>query len=411
MEINKIIFFYPSKITGGAELLFMRCAKCLIENHCNYRVYYIDYADGFARRNLNQKDVHFIEYIKDEPVRIPDNSVVITQLNVITQFRELFSYDRQKSIILFWCLHSLNIKSQIFYRGHYFVSRSDRMKLGKEIRYLAEKNVVKFMGYVGYAKITEDLFQELAHFEWLPNIAPIDETLPKPMFKRISKDEIRFCWLGRLDVEKSKNVLTYMNELEPLSKICPISLSLIGDGPQKEYLVEQSKKYSFPIRFVGEKRDTELDVFIRNETEIGLASGTSAFEFSLRGKPVIIDWVLDRVYEAGERKKYIATHESDNIDYSSGRRLLKSGMTDFKTKLEEVMCNYDKIAEKCYDYVYQKRPSVTCEKLINTIDYISKQKQEEITPHLIMISKITNKGKRRIDIFKKIASLVRLLRI
>lgn len=402
MEIKNIIFYYPSKITGGAEYLFVRCSDFLVMHQDKYRIYYVDYDDGFARKNLKSKDVGFIECKIGQKTIIPDNSAVIVQLNLISQIDSLFIYNQQQSIFLYWCLHSLNIKSQIYRKGRYFLFRNERKMLGEELSALSEKNVIKYMGYIAYVKVIRDLYQKPQQLEWLPNIAPIDESLPLPEFRQPAANCLRFCWLGRLDEEKAKNVVTYMNELEECNKHYKLSLSLIGIGPAEEYLRKCAQHYSYPIDFVGEKRDLELDAFIRKNTDIGLASGTSAYEFSLRGKPVIMEWVLDRVYEAGERNRYTFTFfEVKDLDKKTGEPVV-DGQGPFIMKLEELINNFEEISKECYNFVISKSPSNSVKILLNTIEYISKLDQDEVERHVTSLRRIINKANRRIRLLYRL---------
>lgn len=405
MKIKNIVFFCPSRLTGGHEYLFVHLAEYLLEKYEQYDVYYCDYPDGFSHTRWYSEKVNYIDYESREiPVTIPSHSVVIAQLNLISQL-ERFVIDRNNSFFIFWELHSLNIKGQIYRGGHYWLTKTERRALGKEIRFLFEKNVVKTGTYGFYAELVRDFYQEPDVFDWLPNIAPIKVGAPTPSFSRLSKGDIRFCWLGRLDEEKARNIVTYMNELEEVSKIHQLSLTLIGRGPAEETLKNISKQYSYPISFVGEKRDNELDCFIRNETEVGLASGTSAYEFSLRGQPVIMEWVIDRVYPAGERNTYIFTEEEEQYDYSSGHTLKKIGESTFMQKLNIILNNYGEISRRGYDYVMNKSAENCAKALIRTIESASSNDSNEIFEHVDKACSIIQKGYRRIVIMSKLKNL------
>lgn len=396
MKIDKIMFYYPSRITGGAEYLFKRCAEYLAENQEEYQILYADYPDGFVRKNILSKKVIFVEVGFDREVKVEDGTAVIVQLNIISQL-SLINYNRQRSLCLFWSLHSLNIKSQIYARGRYWISRKSRKLLGGGLARLTGMNVVKFMNYSGCFSVFSDLCQTPEEFEWLPNVAPIRSSAPPDKIGRVSDKEWKFCWLGRLDSEKSRNVETYMNELEELNKTTPVSLSLIGRGPNENYLKGISTRYSYPISFVGEKREAELDRYIREETEIGLASGTSAFEFALRGKPVIMEWVIDRVYPAGERTTYIFTHEDEIYDYSVANRLVRVNESDFMKKAEAIFDDYAAIVQKEYDYVLSKSVQNCTKKLIKTINQISALDCEEVEKECRIVGRLINKGRWRIS--------------
>ena len=409
-KIKNIIIFCPSKITGGHEYLSVRLAECLLEIQDKYKIYYCDYPDGFSHTRWHSDKIKYIDYVNERtPVKIPSNSVVLAQLNLISQLGR-FEMDNDNSIIIFWLLHILNIKGQIYSWGRYWLSKTEKRQLGKEIRYLSELGVIKYMAYGAYARLIQDFYQKPHVFPWLPNIAPIKRNDQPPSFSRINTDEIKFCWLGRLDQEKARNIITYMNELEEVSKNYKLSLTLIGRGPAEEMIKKEAKNYSFPIVFVGEKRDSDLDFFIRNETEIGLASGTSAFEFSLRGKPVIMDWVIEKTYTAGVRDGYIFTDESEKYDYESGFELKRIGASYFVNKLKEILNDYETISKRGYDFIMSKRADNCANCLLETISLVEKQNFKEISNHIRKVSVLVNKGHKRIEFMSKIVKLVKPLK-
>ncbi len=405
MKICNIVFFCPSKLTGGHEYLSVRLADYLLVSQSQYSIYYCDYPDGFSHTRWHSDKVKYIDYYgADIPVDIPTNSIVIAQLNLISQL-ERFQIDRTNSLVIYWYLHSLNIKGQISWRNHYFITKSEKKRLGEELRYLAENNIIKLPSYGAYAELIKDFYQEPMLLSWLPIIAPIKPNQHEPIFSRISNDEIKFCWLGRLDEEKARNILTYMNELEEVNKMHKLSLSLIGIGPAEDMLKQESLKYSYPITFVGEKRDDDLDLFISNETEIGLASGTSAYEFSLRGKPVIMEWVIDKVYEAGVRDKYIFTNEEEKYDISSGFELNRVGASTFENKLEEILDNYSKISRQGYDFVMGKSAKNCSKVLIENIHFLETMPDTmDIYKHINLASSFINKAKKRINLCVRLKS-------
>ena len=405
MIINNIVFFCPSKLTGGHEYLSVRLADYLLNSQSQYSIYYCDYPDGFSHTRWHSEKVKYIDYYgADIPVDIPSNSIVIAQLNLISQ-HERFKIDYTNTLIVYWYLHSQNIKGQISWRNHYFITKSERKRLGEELRYLAEANIIKVMTYGAYAELIRDFFQEPSLFTWLPNIAPIKPNQQVPVFSRVSKDLIKFCWLGRLDEEKARNILTYMNELEEVNKDYKLSFSIIGRGPEEDMLKKKALTYSYPITFVGEKRDEELDLYILNETEIGLASGTSAYEFSLRGKPVIMEWVIDKVYPAGVRDKYIFTDEEERYDTSTGFELRREGASTFKNKLEEVLEDYSQISHRGYNFVMGKSAKNCSMALIENIHFLESLKNTQtIYKHISIASSIINRGKNRIHLCVMIKS-------
>ncbi len=397
MKLDKIVFYHPSQITGGTEYLFLRCAEYLAENQKSYAIFIVDYDDGFYRRNVKTGKIHFIEYNSQYKTQISDGSCVVVQLNCIGHLFNMFKYNEKESIFLFWALHFKNLSSFVYFEklGIYIISPWERKKLGKEITELASKNVIKFMGPTAYVAITKDFYQKPKFFSWLPNIAPQNLAEIEPSYNRLSKSLVKFCWLGRLDSEKALNIITYMNELEYMCSSIKLSLSLIGTGPEESHLKEIASKYHFQIVFAGEKRDKDLDEYIRTQSEIGLASGTSALEFALRGKPVIYEGLLDRVYAAGERKKYFLLCDLHDVSYDSNCQVYRKGEADFETKVRQILGNYTLLSKKSYDFVKQYTAENCGLKLIANIENIGKENCETLFAHICNVNKMLNRGKRR----------------
>ena len=404
MTIDKIIFFHPSLITGGAEYLFLRCAECLASYYPNYSIYIIEYKDGFARKNVKNKDINFIDYEEGKKIHIPDGAAIITQLDIIGVFQDLFEYNSQKSLFIYWCLHLLNLKN--YYYGEnfgYYLLKFEREFLGREIDWLAERDIVKFMGYGANIRVMQDLCQKPRQLRWLPNIIPINPSY-KPSLERISFDELKFCWLGRLDREKARNVETYMNELESLFPQIRLSLSIIGLGPCEDYLKRIANQYSYPISFVGEKRDEDLTSYITDHCDIGLASGTSALELSMRGKPVILDGLLDRTYMAGERKEYYLTSEKSSYSYDEKYSIIRDCTDYFKNKVDYIIENYESVSRDCFTYVQRYSATNTCGEIVKCVEIISNYNTMDVLSHIKHANKILRCGMRRRNFIRKIRS-------
>lgn len=400
MKINNIVFYCPSRNTGGVEYLFSRLSNHLAESQDHYRIFYVDYYDGFSHNAIRSNKVTYIEYRANEKVSIPDHSVLILQLNLISEI-DRFAYNPKESLCLFWCLHFLNIRNQIYAKGHFFISKRERMQLGEEIKWLSERNVIKFLAGSAYVIVQKDFYQNQIKLDYIPNIAPIKSYDKNISFKRINQELIKFCWLGRLDAEKSLNIITYMNELEEVNKTKKVSLSIIGLGKEEERLKNLSRKYTYPITFEGEKREKELDSFIREKVEIGLASGTSAFEFSLRGKPVIVEWLLDHEYKAGERQSYTLTYESEDIELNKTDEIVFVGQSSFKNKLDIILNDYERESEKCYSFVINKNETNCARSLINNIESIAHEDSFLIEKHLKKTATLINRGaKRKSNVWK-----------
>lgn len=409
-EIKNIIFFYPSRITGGTEHLFLRYARYLSEFQDKYCINYVDYADGFARKQLSETKVRFIDYSDNERVNIPDYSVVIFQLNRISDFIEVVNYNVSNTCFIFWCLHFKNLIRKVKLKSFRLLSSNNLRIIGSKIDYLSDKGVIKYLGYGAYIEIAKDFYAHPHKVPFIPIVVPTEEcsTLSKSVYT--INDVVRFCWLGRLDGEKSRNIITYMNELDIIHESRPVSMSLIGDGPFREMLTIEAEKHNYAISFVGEKRDKDLDKYIRSSVDIGLGSGTSALEFAMREVPVIFQGLLPHVYDAGVYNRYVNLHEK-KIDYKSTQvfKYLNEGV--FKDKVESIIKNYDIACVSSHKHAMQYSLEQGSEKLLYAVESLSADYNDDVHRELMVCAKMLRQSEKRGDLIKKLVRILSFGRI
>lgn len=392
MKFENIVFFAPCMFTGGAEYYFIRLAEYISKKHNEYSVYYVEFIDGFARKLISNIDVMFLDYEKGRKVAIPENSLICFALNHAVNIDKMISYNRSNSLMMIWVMHFRHLSSSFTMDNFYKVNKTCRKEVGKQVEKLTDLGVLKFLGNVAYLKMSQQFL-----FEFHPvNTLPIPISTEKygvdiPVQNRIG-NIVRFCWLGRLDEEKYKNILTYMNELESINRDYNVSLSIIGVGPMEKRIQKDALKYSYPINFVGEKREENLDCFIRNNVDIGLASGTSSMEFALRKVPVIIDWLLDRIYTADERNQYYLytqTHISD-ITINSYRF---EEMGTFKDIFLDLIRNYVLRCEEAYKHVMTRSTYACGEKFITEMKKMQEANFVKCYQHIDTLNKLTLKAR------------------
>lgn len=406
MKIENIIFYFPHRDTGGAQYLFIRYAAELAKEIFKYKIIYIDYPDGFARKQLSGTSVSFIDYYKGVRCQIPSNSLVNFQLDMLPLFDKEIKYDKETTAFKFWYLHITNLRGHIYVHNFCPLLRKERREAGKCIDKLIEEQSIVLLNSGDYIDFIKDFHTGVHNVKTIPLIVPTDQFVkPKEYSKQLSIP-LRFCWLGRLDKEKSRNILTYMNELEVINTKTPISLSLIGVGPSIEYLRTEAQQYSFPISFVGEKRDADLDNYIRDNVDIGLASGTSSLEFCLRGVPVIEQWVIPQIYKAGIIKNFTHTYDRHKIDLSITS--CKKNITEdaFVNKFNEIINDYYNKSKTSFEYAMSFSPHNGCKKFLEAIRDMENNYDHNMINYILSLSKIINKSKRRMIILSKIKGII-----
>lgn len=393
MKFENIVFFSPSMITGGAEYYFIRLAEYIADYHQEFRVYYTEFTDGFAKKVIRSKNVKYLDYTKGKKTTVPDNSVICFSLNFSPQIDKLISYNRENSNFMIWVMHYRHLSSSYTMDNYYKVGKKCRKEVGTHLEKLSDLGVLKFLGNVGYLKLSQQFLFNYHPIEALPIPVSTEKYGVDTPVNRQLKDVVRFCWLGRLDKEKSRNILTYMNELENLNKNDSVQMSLIGVGPAETMLRKESSKYSFRIDFVGEKREDELDDFIRKNVDVGLASGTSSMEFALRKVPVIQDWLLDRVYKAGERDTYYLYGQTSEISEITPTSYRFKSMGSFKSKFFDLKEHYNDRCEESYTFVMSYSVSCCVDKFLEALSKLETADAKDCYLHIDALNEITLKAR------------------
>lgn len=338
---------------GGAELLFIRCAIFLSNN--NYTIYYIDYQNGFSRQYIDTVNkIRFIEYNDRTLLELPTNALIIMQLDTIMYFDRILSNPGSYKY-LFWGINPMNLVGQIeIINGKLFsISTLKRNEIGRGITKLMRFGVIKFMDYNNLYTNSNVFNISISDKCFLP--VTIDNfEKPKVYKSTISDNCITFLWLGRLDKDKYNTIVTFMNELESFSKEHKVRLFIVGSGSMQDKLIRQSKGKSYEIGFLGRLRGAELDDIIDNKIDIGIGMGLSSLEIAKRGKPVILQGFLEKVYTSHTRFDYICLNEAKDYDVVSPGYYIKDHIYYFDELANNIIENYAFYSEACAGYVYEK---------------------------------------------------------
>ena len=286
--MDKLVFFFPDKEVGGVGMLFVRLVK-----HLNFskraNAFLIDYADGWSRKYLEPREI--IVYNKVGTI-LPNDSIVIFQHSTVYRLEQNLVGKNIKC--LFWCLHVNNSLLQIPLltniirrRPNSFLFRLfvrlpmvaesyihwSNFLLKRSALVFMEKNQIEFMG-----KFDDEGFNEA---QVLPIFYPLTEKKLLPE----SKGE-NILWLGRLVDFKLPALLHLLDELESVrhSRI----VYIVGDGDQRSFLENHSRKLQTKVVFLGTKTPEEIKHLVQSQTiGYGLAMGTSILELLNLGLRVV----------------------------------------------------------------------------------------------------------------------------
>lgn len=387
-RFENIVFFSPCKFTGGAEYYFIRIAQYLSKQYPEYNIYYADYANNWTSSLVDDYNIKKLVYETGKKTLIPPKSIICISSHLLPQIHDLILFDSDNTVLTLWFMHLRHLSGFCTMDNYYKISRSARINIGGEIKWLYDNGIFNILGNGALLKLSQQFLFKYEPKMSVPIPVPTDKYGNVEIRNRFPDKQIRFCWLGRLDKEKAKNILTYMNELELVSREIKISLAIIGVGIAESMLKSKAKKYSYPIYFVGEKREAELDSFITKNVDIGLASGTSSLEFALRKVPVIQEWLLDKVYSADQRKTYHLVEEYGNFINITEYDFQIVNQGTFSQKLHQILGDYNKYCESAYNRAMTRSPQMCGDKFVAVMHNLEHVDIKESSYHLDSLSKM-----------------------
>ena len=296
-NINKttenIIFFYPSKIVGGAELLFARLANYLQEY--GKTVYYIDYKDGYIRNNEQFQNINFINFEDDKKTEFDLEGTLITPISNIHRIDDYIDFKNGNLKLFFWTIHTFNLIhtmpegyilqhfgalfNKIFMRR--FCKNTFRF-FSNILKECDKKNALWHMNKTTFS-YNKTIFSELRE-NYLPILSEPKniEATAEPIFD----DEINIAILGRLCEEKTLPLLNVLRQLNKFKTSKKINAYIIGDGIcKKKIKPEKFKKLN--IIFKGTLQQKELGEFLAKNVDILFSMGTSLLEGAALKLPVV----------------------------------------------------------------------------------------------------------------------------
>lgn len=295
---RKVVIYYPSKITGGAEFLLKNAADILKKE---YEVTIFDVKNGWLSSNI--KNVYSVTLSNNLKHELDENTVLITTANLVRSLDKVFIGDFK---IIAWTVHPFNIiptlpkvgniqfKPCFKYIFKKTLLKPEYTRLNKLISYLNSKDSLYVMDDACNDVITNYFNVRVKNY--LPVAIPNSKfTSPSLLNLPISK-EINCVWLGRLDGSfKNPILIRTLSDTNDYAAINnqKIFFRIIGNGPGYDEIHTFSKALkSITVEFMLERQGEELKSILLN-SDIGFAMGTSALEIAACNVPTIL---LDASY-------------------------------------------------------------------------------------------------------------------
>lgn len=362
--MKRILFYCPSHKIGGEQLLYIRCANYLSEVH-SIEVFYVDFNDGFIHTQQLSPTINIKDYKKGGKISVPSDCLIVIGLNYICDIDRLFTYNETNRFLL-WSLEPSNLTGLVLIKNR--INLIDPF-LKKKMKSLLIKMIcdrtIALMDYNNYSSLQKVFKLNLEHISYLP-VPIVGESINKKDFMRQDRDSLSFMWLSRIDEDKKNALLTIMNEINVVSnRGVNCKLFIVGDGNALETVKQYSNRFEYEIAFLGKLFGNELNSFIDDKVDIGIAMGTSILEIAKRGKPVIVKGVLSKIYPAGELKDYIFLNEEYGFSLGAPD-CPNQGQASFEKKLDLLLSDYSRHAKEDYEYVLKNHSiNATCDRLLN----------------------------------------------
>lgn len=291
-----VVFYYPSNVIGGAEILFLRVAGLLSLNH---KVYYIDKKDGFSLSNIKNEKIHIIIENKENIYSLDKNSIIISVPSLYFNIHEICKKNGLKKVF-FWCIHPHNFISNSFtYKIICNLKKEHQKKLltvfGNFFYYKTRKNIQNLIenNSLFFMDSSNCIFNEYIFDLKLRNK---DIFLPillnkKNRFKSLISTKIISGWIGRLELEKItilKYVLKQIDEYYFQKKTIGV-FYIIGQGSYEKKILEYTKSFkNLDIKIIKNISGNDLDDFLIKNIDLMFSIGTSALEAGYLKIPTIL---------------------------------------------------------------------------------------------------------------------------
>lgn len=346
MGTKLITFFFPSRVIGGAEFLFFRLAKSLSYEE-NYEIAYIDFSDGVVTNWCMEEklNIKLIQYSGYRRICIDDEQIVVTPLSSIFELGDVLVGNFR---VFFWSIHPKGLEQTISNKNRFKFFKNPFSKYGCDIEFLMSKNGVAFMDGPNLYIQAKTFNFNFIDLEFLP-IFCLERT---GSAREVDDSRVNIAWIGRLSRDK---ISSLQNIIDHAIQFCAknldlyIDLHIIGEGEDRDKLVNSEGLRNFRIIFLGTIVGDELTTYIGNNVDVVFAMGTSSLETASMKKPtVLVDFSYAKIPDTN---KFQWLFQSN--DFSVGDYFCESNTRPLH--FNDIMwCVHKKqhleIGELCYQY-------------------------------------------------------------
>lgn len=351
----RIVFCYPSRIIGGAELLFLRLYRYLKEQGVNVRL--VEYRNSGVYRRLGISEEHLVEVESIFRLGNIDCDTFVTTPNL--SFDGLYGLNLPAAAkLVFWSLHPLNCLPILPFGFYKRAPTESLMRRLIDVSVLAaqysfarrlfsladQREGLYFMDAENWRMAERGLRMRLVD-RFIP--IPVDEVAPAPLKRDRPRVDapISIFWVGRLVDFKIGALVRLIQDLEQRAKQSSrrIVLHVVGSGAEVPCDAEM-----LSVRFRGDLPPAELKRVLASECDVLFAMGTSALEGAALGIATVL--VMPTYQPIGRPRQYLPLFNTKDFDLGS----FECNTNDLLS-FDELLGSHELLsrdfAERCHAYV------------------------------------------------------------
>jgi hypothetical protein len=298
VNLLNIVFYYPSRIVGGAEWLFIRMARALSEIQ-GYHVNVVDFHDGFLKSKLTGSQVQFIEYKPNNRAKIAENVILIVPISHI-RFANNDLDIPDSARVLLWSIHPHNIlflllnqewlyklsERQVQFSARYFFPNA-HARVQNAVKIAQDKFGLVVMDFENQQSIERTLNLQLSPVHFLP--IPLESS----SVQKVNQVDpvLKITWIGRISNDKVFALLRILADAQHFAYATKtlVRVNIIGSGAKQKILKASLAQFSnLEIHELGTFDNLALEKFLTTQTDVVIAMGTSLIEAARYGIPTIL---------------------------------------------------------------------------------------------------------------------------
>lgn len=372
--MKSLAFFFPYHVVSGCPVLFLNVARKMARLYPDeYKLFVVDYKDGYMAHNLTKEDNISVIPFQDGKICEIKTDYVIMQAYLPEAIRPEFKPDKDTKVLM-WVLYPWNFYPIVFPFNFFRVFIEGHEDIySKILRTLYKGEIKKSRAFLDHLLQTGSVaFMDLPTLETTKralSLEKIDSPLMIPIAssdptgerytKAYDGESIHLGWVGRLCDFKIHILNCAMRQARKYADANQqrVIFHVVGNG-ELEHLLYKEESEFFKVDWVGSVRKEELDRYMMENFDINFAMGTSVIESAKLGIPTV---KCDISY-LPVSDDYVFRWFHETKDYDVGHRIteadLEAGNESFAGIINEYIMRREELGRQDYAF-YENNFSLT----------------------------------------------------